>query len=103
MRDMLALPIDVTRAHGERRQFDRGGRRADDAPAPLNTLTTKQRRLLEVIDRYNRATGEPCSANYLARRFESHHTTIREHLSALHRRGWLKSPNAPAYVRQPLP
>lgn len=78
------------------------GRRDGTPPAPLNTLTTKQRRLLELIDRYVTATSEPCSANFLARRLDIHHTTVREHLGALFRRGWLESPNAPAKLRHPL-
>lgn len=86
----------------DRRGGARGGRRDGDPPAPLHTLTTKQRRLVEMIDRYYAATGEPCSANYLARRMEAHHTTIREHLTALYRRGWLESPNAPVKLRHQL-
>ena len=84
----------------DRRVEMRGGRRATDTPAPLHTLTTQQRRLLEAIDAYERHTGEACSGNYLARRFNLHHTTIREHLQVLHRRGWLRGPNAPAALRQ---
>jgi predicted ArsR family transcriptional regulator len=69
---------------------------------PLNALTLKQRRLVEAIDEYWRATGEPCSAYYLARRIGVHHTTIREHLEALHRRGWVLTPNAPVQLTHPL-
>lgn len=94
---------DDRRSGEDRRVAPRGGRRSDDdAPSPLNTLTTKQRRLLEAISDYVRTTGEPCSANYLARRVNAHHTTVREHLQALYRHGWLRTPNAPARLRQPL-
>ena len=90
------------RTGDDRRREQRGGRRADDTPAPLHTLTTKQRRLLEEIDRYSRMSGEPCSAAWLARRLSLHPTTVHEHLQALFRRGWLNTPNAPATLRQPL-
>jgi DNA-binding MarR family transcriptional regulator len=85
--------IDFTRGDTPR---DRG------TPGPLSTLTTKQRQLLEAIDGYCQATGEPCSANYLARRFAIHHTTIREHIEALYRRGWLTTPRSPVYIRRKL-
>jgi DNA-binding IclR family transcriptional regulator len=68
-------------------------------PTSPRTLTTKQRAVLEVIDAYQRATGEPCSASLLARRLRVHHSTIQGHLSALHRKGWLLTPNAPASLR----
>lgn len=77
-------------------------RAADEPPAtpkgaaPLHTLTTKQRAMLIIIERYFDATGEPCPGAYLARRIGVHHKTIQEHLAALHRKGWLKSPNAPS-------
>lgn len=77
----------------------RAGDQLPDAPdgaAPLHTLTTKQRTLLIIIEQYVRATGEPCSARYLARRLSVHHSTIQMHLCALHRKGWLLTPNAPA-------
>jgi predicted ArsR family transcriptional regulator len=80
-------------------------RSVDQGPpprVPLNTLTLKQRRLVEAIDQFTRATGEPCSAHYLARRIGVHHTTIREHLEALHRRGWVLTPNAPVQLTHPL-
>jgi len=66
--------------------------------APLHALTTKQRRLLEAINDYQRATGEACPAALLGRRLHVHHSTIQKHLTALHRKGWLRSPNAPAWL-----
>lgn len=70
----------------------------DDGAAPLCTLTTKQRQILTAIDRYTRATDEPCPGNYLARRFDLHHSTVQKHLEVLHRKGWLCGPNAPAVL-----
>lgn len=77
---------------------------AQDPPprVPLNALTLKQRRLVEAIDEYSRVTGEPCSAYYLARRIGVHHTTIREHLEALHRRGWVRTATAPVQLTGPI-
>ncbi len=66
--------------------------------APLHLLTTQQRRVLEAIDTFWRATGEPCPGSYLARRFNLHHSTVQKHLFALHRRGWLRSGSAPAHL-----
>lgn len=100
---MDPMLIERRSGRGDRRTAPRGGRRADDLdPVPLNQLTTKQRQLLETIARVEDATGEPCSANYLARRFNAHHTSIRERLQKLYRDGWLKTPNAPASMRQPI-
>lgn len=68
-----------------------------DAEAP-HMLTTKQRRILEAIDGYWRATGEACPGAVLARRFNVCHKTIQNHLDALHRRGWLRSSSSPAHL-----
>lgn len=94
------MDVNDCRAGGDRRAEQRGGRRDDDPPAPLHTLTTKQRRLLEWIVEYHRTTGEPCGARLLARRFDLHPSTVTEHITALWRKGWLMTPNAPATPRQ---
>lgn len=59
-------------------------------------LPARQRAILDLIVRHYRVTGEACSANYLARRMDLHHSTVQEHISALHRKGWLRSANTPA-------
>ena len=92
----------LVRTGFDRRAERQGGRREDDPPVPLHTLTTQQRKIVEAIDAFNRVTGEACSATWLARRFTLHHSTVQEHLSALHRKGWLKTPNAPASLRRPI-
>lgn len=99
---MADLGEFLVRSGADRRVDRSGGRREDDAPVPLHTLTTQQRKIVEAIDGFTRATGEACSANWLARRFTLHHSTVQEHLSALHRKGWLKTPNAPASLRRPI-
>lgn len=63
---------------------------------PLNTLTTKQRQIFSAIEGYCKATSEPCPGRYLARRMSLSHTTVRDHLRALHRKGWLRTPNSPS-------
>lgn len=68
----------------------------DPQPVPIHALTTRQRQIVEAIDGVEQATGEPCGGRFLARRFNLDPTTIREHLKALHRKGWLRTPNAPA-------
>lgn len=65
---------------------------------PIYALTTQQRRILEVIDDYQRVTGEACPGSYLGRRFERHHSTMQKHLFVLFRKGWLRAPNAPAFL-----
>ena len=71
----------------------------ESEPDPLETLTTKQRQIIELIDAYQQTTGEPCTGNYLARRLACDPTTIRGHLAALYRKGWLKSSGTPAAIR----
>jgi DNA-binding IclR family transcriptional regulator len=63
-------------------------------------LTTRQTDVYDVIARYNRVTGEPCPASYLARRFELHHTTVQDYIGTLYRKGWLHAPNSPAQARK---
>lgn len=64
-------------------------------------LTDRQAAILSAVDRYFDATGEPCPGSYLARRLRLHHSTIQEHLQRLHRKGWLRAPNAPAVPSRP--
>jgi len=63
---------------------------------PRHFLSGRQRIVLDVIARYVRNTGEPCSGSYIARHLGIHHSTVQEHISALYRKGWLMTPNAPA-------
>lgn len=81
-------------------EFTRASGGGDPPIVPIHMLTTRQRALVEAVDAFQRATGEACSAGYLARRFSLHHTTVREHLSALYRKGWLRAPNAPVWLRR---
>lgn len=86
---------DASRAGAETRLGDA----PPDPPAeaaPLHTLTTKQRSMLIIIERYCEATGEACPGTYLARRLNLHHSTVQEYLRVLHRKGWLRSANAPS-------
>lgn len=63
-------------------------------------LTDRQREVLTTVETYNVATGEPCPAAYLARRLGLHHSTVRQHLDSLHRKGWLRAPGSPARLRR---
>jgi len=69
---------------------------------PLHQLTTKQRQIVEFVDRYQTATEEPCPALLIARRLHVHHSTIQEQLVRLHRLGWMRGPNAPACLTRRL-
>jgi DNA-binding MarR family transcriptional regulator len=71
----------------------------ESEPDPLHTLTTKQRQIIELIDAYQQTTGEPCTGHYLARRLACDPMTIRGHLAALYRKGWLHGPGSPATLR----
>ena len=62
----------------------------------LMTLPPRQRAVLDTIVQYHRTTLEPCPGAYIARRLRVHHRTVQEHLVSLHRKGWLRTPNAPA-------
>jgi DNA-binding IclR family transcriptional regulator len=66
---------------------------------PRWLLSTRQRCVLELIMGYYRTTGEPCPANYLARRLDLHHSTVQEHIATLHHKGWLETPNPPSRPR----
>jgi DNA-binding IclR family transcriptional regulator len=66
---------------------------------PRWLLTSRQRAVLELIATYYHTTAEPCPANYVARRLNLHHSTVQEHLSVLHRNGWLETPNPPSRPR----
>jgi len=65
---------------------------------PLSGLPTMQRRIVEAVDRYAQATGEPCPGRFLARHLNLHHKTVQTHLSSLYRKGWLKTPGAPVFL-----
>ena len=62
-------------------------------------LTDRQRAVFTMIVDYNAATGEPCSLSYVSRRLGLHRSTIRDHIKAIHRKGWLRAPGAPAFAR----
>lgn len=68
----------------------------------IRLLTTKQRVILEAVEAFQRATGEACPVSLVARRLRVHHSTIQEHLTALYRKGWLRTPNAPIILRRPI-
>lgn len=65
-------------------------------PVPFERLTVRQQKVLTLVTEFYEVTGEPCSASYVSRRLSLHHSTIQVHLSALYRKGWLRTPNAPA-------
>ena len=65
----------------------------DEGQRAVQPLADGQRRVLRVIQQFLDATGEPPSASYIARRLNLHHETVRQHLQACHRKGWLRSPS----------
>jgi SOS-response transcriptional repressor LexA len=69
---------------------DSPGRRATDLP------TTQQRKVLQIIERYSELSGHPCPASFVAHKLNLHHSTVQEHYRALHRKGWIKTPDGPA-------
>lgn len=63
-------------------------------------LAVRQRAVLVLIARFYEATGETPSVQYIARRMGLHPKTVHEHLEALWRKGWLRTPS-PAGLRCP--
>lgn len=63
-------------------------------------LTERQRDVLTTILTYHDAVGEVPSVRVIARRLRRHHSTIQQHLSALERKGWLRSQGSPVPFRR---
>jgi predicted ArsR family transcriptional regulator len=61
----------------------------------VRELTTRQREILELAQRYEQETLRPCPAIYLSRRLAISTLGVRHHVEALHKKGWLKSPDSP--------
>lgn len=68
------------------------GRADSNRALQAPSLTDRQRVVLDAMRGYLVATGEPCSVSYLSRRLALSRSTVRDHLEALHRKGWLPSP-----------
>lgn len=78
---------------------ERTGAGEPQATVPIANLPTRQRRVLEVIQAYDAATGgQPCPSTVIARRMRLAVPTVRDHLAALHRKGWLRAPGSPAWL-----
>lgn len=58
-------------------------------------LTDRQRLVLTTLAQFYHATGEAPSVCYIARRLKLSRATIRQHLEALHRKGYIAAPAAP--------
>jgi hypothetical protein len=77
--------------------------RSDDDPrsrVPEYGLSIRQRQLLTAVEGYVRETREACPISYLARRFSMHHSSVQAHIYALHRKGYLATPNSPCRPRR---
>jgi DNA-binding transcriptional MocR family regulator len=64
--------------------------------------------VLSLLDRYRKEATEIPNLSYLARYFRVHHSTMQEHLSELHRKGYLRAPVPGPPIREvpalpPLP
>lgn len=70
--------------------------------ADFYLLPPVQSRVLQLVARYSAALNEGCPSTYLARQLDRKPNTIRYHLAALHRKGWLRSDGAPATLARPL-
>lgn len=67
--------------------------------APMCTLPTKQRVILELVLEYHHVTGEACPSRQLARRLLMHHSTVQQHLRTLYEKGWLTTASGSAIPR----
>jgi hypothetical protein len=79
--------------------------RADDtgdtgAPVPIHLLTTRQRVIVETIEAYERVDRRDLFDQPAGALPADHRSTLQDHLSALHRKGWLRSPNSPLMIRR---
>lgn len=82
------------------------------APGQQEVLSPRQLEVLALVDHYRHAVelvddeeilpaGAPGS--YLARKLKIAKQVVQRHLEALHRKGWLRGPSAPAVPARPLP
>jgi hypothetical protein len=62
-------------------------------------LPPGQARVLAFVRAYQEVVGEACPASIVARKLGRDIGTIRDHFEALHRKGWLKTSNSPAWLR----
>jgi len=65
----------------------------------MKDLTARQREILEVVTKYESDTGARCRFTYLADRLAISVEGVRNHISALHRKGWLESSRSPIQRR----
>jgi predicted ArsR family transcriptional regulator len=72
---------------------------APDGPVPVQHLPTKQRRVLEFIDQYMWLVEGPCPVAEVARKLGISRMAAREHIVALHRKGWLDGTSSPVRLR----
>ena len=61
----------------------------------MKDLTTRQREILEVVAKFEHATGEPCRFAYVSRRLAIPEPVVRHHFEALYRKGWVERPTSP--------
>ena len=59
----------------------------------VQALSDKQRLVLRTIEKYINDAGRPPTERYVAWRLGLHWTTVREHIHALYRKGWLEAPS----------
>jgi DNA-binding IclR family transcriptional regulator len=71
-------------------------------PPPLHALPTQQRRILEVVAGFENLINEGCSISMISRVLRIGRSTARDHVEALHRKGWLKSSGSPIRLRRRL-
>jgi hypothetical protein len=63
-------------------------------------LPPGQARVLAFVRAYYDVVGEPCSASLVARKLGRDVGTIRDHFAALHRKGWLRTRESPAWLKR---
>ena len=59
----------------------------------IQPLSRRQWAVLRVILDVANTTGEAPSVRLIARSLSMHHSTVQDHLEALHRKGWLCTPS----------
>ena len=63
------------------------------SPGAVVPIAVRQRDVLRLAMRYQDATGDPATVEYLAKKLGIHRKTVQQHLDALYRKGYLCEPS----------
>lgn len=67
----------------------------------LCLLSPRQAQVYEMVSKYYDLAGEPCSAGIVGRKLGLSRQTVRQHIQALYRKGWLVTESDAMRPRRP--